>query len=148
QRQEIEKLKAELGQFNPDDIKVPVRPKAEPVTVKQEEPIKEVKQEEPIKEVNPPVEEKKPPVMPIPKVRKVETKKVASVQRNEVDYNNAKAVINMAIGMYIATNGEEYQGRKRMSSELIRSRFNKRKVNTSLITGEITEEGGFFYYNG
>ena len=115
----------------------------------------QVKQEPTPKQTQATMVKEKPKVVskPKPKPRQPEIKQpkptvsspVRTEQVNTVGYQEME---NMSVGQYIAQYGEVANGQKRVQSNVIQSKFNRRKVSLAITIGEVYEEEGYLYYIG
>lgn len=64
---------------------------------------------------------------------------------NTVNYNEMG---DMSVSQYIAKHGEVADGQRRVKSQIIQAKFNRRKVSVAIAVGEVYEDGDYFYYVG
>ena len=66
-------------------------------------------------------------------------------QPNTVSYQEME---NMSVSQYVAKFGEIVDGQRRVKSQVINAKFNRRKVSLAIAIGEVYEEGEYYYYVG
>lgn len=66
-------------------------------------------------------------------------------QPNTVSYQEME---NMSVSQYVAKFGEIVDGQRRVKSQVINAKFNRRKVSLAIAIGELYEEGEYYYYIG
>ena len=66
-------------------------------------------------------------------------------QPNTVSYQEME---NMSVSQYVAKFGEIVDGQRRVKTQVINAKFNRRKVSLAIAIGEVYEEGEYYYYVG